>query len=413
MYRARSFLCLILLIAAVPQTSAAQEYLILPEQIALGGSAYWDPQNPNEIVVLTENTTNQFGTATVLSEICAREFVVDFEVYMGDDTGAAGGALFFLFELNKDDNELSRYGLDTAFDSVLSRDYELNGNHAEVWTCNARYDYMGAPYPSGRGCGPVAATAMQFRMEGAGWLKVRAHDNEGRLAYDLTAASGDSSIIGGTRVYTPQEPVKLHFQAHTGAAHNMHRIRNIKITVLRNDNCAGKQQLSLADAQSQLDTSCGAPNGCAAGRWSCALAFAEQLYHAALITESVRDTLKHAADEDRAYCAGFAEGAASIDAGGLEAAAYQTGFAAGAASIDTAAIEANGYQAGFDAGALSVDVQAIEQQAYEEGFAAGQASVQACPEQAIPICHKHRRTMHVDLPGLLDHLRHGDTVGPC
>lgn len=391
----RSYLLLLsyAFILCAPCASVAQE-TILPHStdLTLSGTATYLAETKE--YRLTSDNYWQEGRVDTKS-ICAKEFKVSYDVFVGDrNANLNGGAGVIFYELNANTKDW----MNVVELNIQDRARVANYNSLEL----VRF-----------GNGPAVFTTVPvpFMMGGAGYMHVEYTMNEGVTNALLTSDLGSVSVAGKGD-YAPSTPLQFRFFAWTGTARNLQKIKNIEIDIIRPDNCSGQPSLSLEQTKEQVSAACGS-DACSAFEtfFSCASELLDEFKASGIIDLAIHSSVLAEHENKMNYCLGkgeceadrttiektafekgfnagvlsidqnalkseaFAKGVQSIDVEAIKAAAYKDGLDVGVASVDVATIELRAFNAGFSAGVSSVNVEDVQSAAREEGFSAGVASI--------------------------------------
>lgn len=382
--------------------AVAEERSIDPSsEFILMGNSYLN----NSEIVLTNDTNWQDGRIQTKQTICAKEYKFSYDAFVGDlNADKNGGAGVVFYEIRSDDNSwLNVFEFNIQDRARISR-----FNTIEML-----------------GTAPITFAVPAFTLAGNGWNHVVFHGNENVGDAVVSNAKGVVSVANG-RPYKQGVPIYHQFLGWTGTAHNLQKVKNFKIEIIRPDNCTGLPSLTLDEAKQQITASCGS-NECSsyATFLTCAVNFLDTLKSKNSITVDTYNSLLTEYQAKANYCDGVGECSSELEKAKQDA--YARGFTEGIASIDIEAIKsdarAEGYESGFSDGVASVDVQSIKNEAYQTGKDAGYQEGYSAGYNAglsvdkVTICHKQPKknpvTITVSRNALKAHLAHGDSIGKC
>lgn len=336
----------------------------------------------------TEVTLSQVGKSycagsvlVTAAPICAQEYTVSFEFSSASATGTGDIAIE---EILARPEGYTSADLDHYKVPVVNRTYYFSATNAPAQILFGNNFNLAAPPVT------VLKSTAPFSVRGKGWQKMAAHITDSRV--EATILSGnDSTGMIGSKISTLGK-VKYPYIIANTVSPDLVKIRNLKVDILKADNCTGLPSLSLEEARQKVTDACGAGD-CAenAAFLSCASTTLEALRAAGTLDPAIQKTLLDEFQVKSMYCSGLDECKADMESAKQEA--FETGLNLGVASIDQEAIKAQAYQQGFDAGKASV----------------------VCSNK-VTICHvagKKTETIEVSINALPAHLAHGDSLGAC
>ncbi len=302
---------------------------------------------------LTQDATNQAGNLLTKHPICAKEYKISFDVFPGDkNANQNGGAGIVWYEVDTKTN---------GWASVV----ELN-TQDRARTSN--YNFMEL-FNFGVSPNVLKAQPVPFSLGGSGYSHIDVHINESVATALLTNPKGVAAVAN-QRTFTAGNPINHRFYAWTGVAKNRQAIRNIKVQIIRPDNCSGLPSLSEEEANQDVLSVCGA-DSCinSSAFFSCAIDKLASLKQVGVIDGTITESLTNQYQNKLSYCNGNIECKADLDK--LLSDKFDEGFSGGVLSVDKDAI----YKSGFDAGVKSVPVEELKKASYDDGFSAGVKSI--------------------------------------
>lgn len=350
------------------------------EEIQMNALAFeGDAVRVGDEIVLTPDVSWRTGAVTSSHIVCAKEYTVSFDVNVGQLNAAQnGGAGVFFYEVN---------AADDTWGNVVGVNVK---DHARSNYFNSLELYRFSDEPSIT----IKTTRVPFLMGGAGYLHVVYHFDEGHSSVLMTNPLG-AAYLEDQRPFIPGTAKYHKWYAWTGSAHNVHRLRNLQVDILRPDTCSGDvPTLTDEEASREVKQACPGYDGCATFEefFGCADTALSDLRTAQKISPETADRVLAILEERYFYCngrndcplldrdeifnEGFQAGVNSIDLEGAKRASFDSGFDAGVKSIDQEGLKAASYADGVAAGkATCSDEEAVRKSAYEDGFRAGVESI--------------------------------------
>lgn len=315
-------------------------------------------------LLLTQDLYNQYGQIDSNFSICATEYRVSFEIFLGEISGELGGAGISFIETNSKGDTVSQVEYDTYFNSCGDAvcpwfPYEINDNHVSIDTDLAPEN--GSPSTYGLYTYDLAEPA--FSLTGSGWLQGSYYYQDGLIESSLSDGA-ETIFLAAETASSAFRTVSLSFLAYTNSVgKNEQSVRNIQVEIIKPCESQVKTDLEEACPAYAEEEIC--PLECVKATLHSLWEQDAILYdeYDNILEDCLKSNLYPPQESyDAGYQSGYDEGYAAGFAAGETA-----GFDSGVASIDVEAI----YQGGFDAGKASVDTD----QYYNDGFVAGAASI--------------------------------------
>jgi len=364
----------------------------------------------SELVLTTR--TNQRGEALYKSGICAKEYKISMDVYVGDSSSSNHGAGLAWYELFEDTGNwgsvlefnIADYARPNAFGSV-----EL-------------FKFIGTNQ-----VGSINRVTPSFNLAGQGWYHVEIHANEGAINALISNDKGTFGVAN-QRPYRPGIKINTRWMAWTGIKTDLYKWnwKNTEITVIRPDNCSGTTFLKEDEVRKDLLSTCGDVSDCssAANHLKCISDELGLLEQQGLVLPTLADSLTQEYALHSVYCDGFNQCSVDIEKQKLEA--FNAGRLAGAKETQNrcetqlSETKREAYDAGFAEGKSTEiteqellcrgKLEETRKSSYDEGFSAGKLT---CPVSGkASICHKGK-SISVSTNALPAHYGHGDTLGSC
>lgn len=351
--------------------------LIISQAVALPGDpvgrenwlAQGDAVKMGATYILTPDEFNKQGHAVAPGMLCSKEFLVTFELNVGEHISYFGGSGVYFYVLDEQSQPLYQVHLDSYFDVDLDQRYETDGNHVSVEALGAYYDLYGNPPTVGNTTfGSVASGIMPFVMEGTGFFAGRIHVK----GKNLTATFSDGTRgleLKATVPYAAGQLILPGFKGITKSnSRNEHAVRNIDFKIVDNSDCQDYvPPLTTDQVREVITASCGDVGSCPEQETylECVSGVANDLLLTEQIDQNTLELLYVEAQLGLSFCQGYQECVVEIDPDGLREDSYQLGYDAG---------QTAGYQEGYTTGeqtGYQGGMTAGREQGYSDGYTAG------------------------------------------